>query len=275
MEKQIRKISQLNFKQNAPGFSSADIFHAEHDTEPFLVFTEFHMSRPIFGPHPHAGVSVMTYMLPDSDGSFINRDSRGDHSIIEPWGIHVTQAGAGVKHDEVPSVTGTDCHGFQIWINHAEEHRLVEPRAFHASSKDVPEYHTELVLLRVIQGSFQNLHSPIELLTKTSLFDVTLQPDAAIEFDAAEMAFVYLISGEIIVAGESIQDKAIVNSDKQGNKVKIQTGGKAANFIYACGKPHNEPIVYGGSFVMTTNEQMSLTKERLQLGEMGVLNPLQ
>lgn len=96
------------------GLKSVDAFHTEYDFEPFLVFTEFYMSRPIFGPHPHAGVSVMTYMLPDSKGSFLNRDSAGDESIIEPGGIHVTQAGSGIKHDETPTVLGVDCHGFQI-----------------------------------------------------------------------------------------------------------------------------------------------------------------
>jgi redox-sensitive bicupin YhaK (pirin superfamily) len=29
--------------------------------------------------------------------------------------------GSGVKHDEVPTVPGTDCHGFQTWINHAKQ----------------------------------------------------------------------------------------------------------------------------------------------------------
>ena len=189
MQKQIKKISNQQFKQNAVGFNSVDTFHSEYGFEPFLVFTEFHMDRPIFGPHPHAGVSVMTYMMPDSKGSFLNRDSRGDHSIIEPGGIHVTQAGSGVKHDEVPTVTGTDCHGFQIWINHADKDRLVEPKAFHAFSKDVPEFKSENVLIRIVQGQYQNLKSPIELVTKTTLFDVTLQPNTSIEFDAMEMAF--------------------------------------------------------------------------------------
>jgi hypothetical protein len=62
MKKAIKKTTPLSFKENAPGFRSIDIYHSKFDIEPFLVFTEFHMDRPIFGPHPHAGVSVMTYM---------------------------------------------------------------------------------------------------------------------------------------------------------------------------------------------------------------------
>jgi quercetin 2,3-dioxygenase len=274
MEKQISNISQLQFKENMAGFSSVDIFHAEHDIEPFLVFTEFHMDRPIFGPHPHAGVSVMTYMLPDSKGSFINRDSRGDHSIIEPGGIHVTQAGSGVKHDEVPSVRWIDCHGFQIWINHSEADRLVEPCAFHAVAHDVAAFHSDKIHVRVIQGVYQNKKAAIELVTKTSLFDVTLQPNSTLALDAREMVFIYVLSGEVIVQGKTISQQGLVRFKKEGNQVIVRTGEHAANFMYADGTPHHEPIVYGGPFVMTTQEQMTGTQKRLERGEMGVLNPL-
>lgn len=256
------------------GFTSVDLFHNEFDIEPFLVFTEFHMDKPIFGPHPHAGVSVMTYMMPDSKGSFLNRDSLGDHSIIEPGGIHVTQAGKGIKHDEVPSITGVDCHGFQIWINHSDKDRLVEPKAFHAFSKDVPEYISDNAKLRVIQGIYQNIASPIRLVTETLLFDVVLNPNSSIEFDTKEMAFIYVINGQIAIEDQEINSTSLVTFETKGNKINVKTGKQVSNFLFASGTPHNEPIVSGGPFVMTTRDQMIATHQRLQRGEMGILNPL-
>jgi redox-sensitive bicupin YhaK (pirin superfamily) len=213
-------------------------------------------------------------MLPDSEGSFLNRDSRGDHSIIEPGGIHVTQAGSGVKHDEVPSVTGTDCHGFQIWINHADKDRLVEPKAFHAVSDGVAEFRAEKTLVRVIQGVFQGLKAPFELVTKTTLLDVTLQPGASIELPAMEMAFIYLISGEMIVANKTVESTSLVTFEAHGDLVVVKAGPRTAHFMFASGMPHNEPIVPGGPFVMTTQEQMLETRSRLQRGEMGILDSL-
>ena len=274
MQKSIRKITPRAFETKIPGLTGIDMFHYEFDFEPFLVFTEFHMSRSFFGPHPHAGVSVMTYMLPDSQGSFLNRDSQGDHSIIEPGGVHVTQTGRGIKHDEVPTVNGVDCHGFQIWINHADKDRFIEPRAFHASSKDIPEYKTESVLIRVVQGKYGELESPIELVTKTSLFDITLQPHASIELDAKEMAFIYLMKGILNIDDSVIQGTAMVSFEKNGDRIFVKAGSAEANFIFASGTPHNEPIVHGGPFVMTSQEQMRITQQRLQRGEMGDLYPL-
>lgn len=43
--------------------------------------------------------------------------------------------------------------------------------------------------------------------------------------------------------------------------------------MFCTAKPLNEPIVYGGPFVMTTSEQMQITKQRLASGEMGDLKP--
>lgn len=274
MEKSIQRITRQVLQPNRLGFTSVDMFHTEFQFEPFLVFTEFHMDRPIFGPHPHAGISVMTYMMPDSTGSFLNRDSLGDHSIIEPGGMHVTQAGSGIKHDEVPTITGVDCHGFQIWINHADANRLVEPKAFHASAKEVPEWVEDAFVLRILQGSYRDLSSPIDLVTKTSLFDVTLQPNARLELPAAEMAFIYLLSGTVAVGGQHVSARAMINFTTEGNQVIVQAADETASFIYASGTPHHEPIVPSGPFVMTTDAQMVDTQLRLRRGEMGELDPL-
>jgi hypothetical protein len=54
----------------------------------------------------------------------------------------------------------------------------------------------------------------------------------------------------------------------------LRAGAAGAELMYASGTPHREPIVYGGPFVMTTQEQMHQTRLRLGRGEMGQLAPL-
>jgi quercetin 2,3-dioxygenase len=274
MYKTVKHSAQKKLKQNALGFSSVDNFNHELPIEPFLVFTEFHMSRPIFGPHPHAGVSVMTYMLPTSEGSFLNRDSHGDHSIIEPGGMHVTQAGSGIKHDEVPTIVGVDCHGFQIWINHADRDRLVAPRAYHAFAKDIKEYADDQMNVRVLQGEYKGLTAPFELVTKVVLLDVKLQPGATIDLSAMPMAFLYGLGGEGLLSGAKIEQNALVLLSDDGDRVQVTASERGLHFLFASGTPHQEPIVYGGPYVMTTDEQLSETKIRYAKGEMGILDPL-
>ncbi|BFP43437.1 pirin family protein [Flavobacteriaceae bacterium GF1] len=271
MEKQIKHISIKHFEQNRSGFSTVNHFNNEIPIEPFLAFTEYHMNRPIFGPHPHAGVSVITYIHPDSKGGFINRDSLGDHSIIDAGGVHVTQAGSGIQHDEVPETTGVDSHGFQIWVNHSDKNRLVAPKALHANSNQVPEVVTEGKKVRVIHGNYGNKRSILQMVTPVTLLDVYLEPYQEIELEGEEMTFVYVVSGSGEVAEETISSQHLVLFDEEGDTIKIKTAQDPINFTLASGKPHKEPIVYGGPYVMTSQEQLEAAKRRFGRGEMGEL----
>lgn len=273
MHKPIREHVPLSFKPAFPGLRGVDIMAHRYGIEPFLVLTEFHMERPVFGPHPHAGISVMTYMLPDSKGSFLNRDSQGDRSVIEPGGAHVTQAGSGIHHDEFPTVPGLDCHGFQIWIDHAADDRMVPPRAMHAFAKDIPEVRTAQHLVRVVAGSFDGHRSPFELVTPVTLLHVQLRSNETLTLSADSMAFVYVISGKGKTLDKSLLPQTLVTFAEGGDVVQVSAGAEGAEFLFATGTPHGTPIVYGGPFVMSNEEQMHQARLRLGRGEMGHLAP--
>lgn len=87
------------------------------------------------------------------------------------------------------------------------------------------------------------------------------------------MAFVYGLKGRGSSEGEIIQAQTLINYSLEGEKVTIHASDEELEFMFASGKPHNEPITYGGPFVMTTAEQMEETKRRYSRGEMGILEP--
>jgi quercetin 2,3-dioxygenase len=273
MNKTIAKKVDLKFKQAFPGLKGVDIMANSYPIEPFLVFTEFYMDKPVFGPHPHAGISVMTYMLPDSKESFINRDSQGDFSYIEPGGMHIMQAGSGMHHDEFPKITGNETHGFQIWINHADKNRFVSPKSMHASAGEVPEKITDDYKVRIVHGEFEGTSTNYKMVTPVNLFHIYLKPNKSISLDALPMAFVYGLNGKGNSEGETLQAQTLINYSLQGEKVTIHSLDEGMEFMFATGIPHNEPITYGGPFVMTTPEQMADTQRRYSNGEMGRLAP--
>ena len=275
MNKTIVKKIDLQFKQAFPGLKGVDIMANSYPIEPFLVFTEFFMEKPVFGPHPHAGISVMTYLLPDSKESFINRDSQGDFSYIEPGGMHIMQAGSGMHHDEFPKMTDHETHGFQIWINHADKDRFVEPRSMHASANEIPEKNTEDYKVRVVHGEFEGISPNYQMVTSVNLFHIYLMPKKTISLNAFPMAFVYGLNGKGHSGGEMIQAQTLVNYSLEGENVIINSFDEGLEFMFATGTPHNEPITYGGPFVMTTPEQMAETKRRYSNGEMGKLEAYQ
>jgi quercetin 2,3-dioxygenase len=272
MKKVIKKTA-LSFAVDFPGLNAVNIMAKDYPIEPFLVFTEFRMDRPVFGPHPHAGISVMTYILPDSQTGFINRDSNGDHSRMEPGGLHITQAGRGIHHDEFPEETGTPAHGFQIWINHADKDRFAEPKAMHAAAHEVPEVKTEDYRVRIVHGSYEGKSPQYSMLTAVTLLHIFLEPGKSIELAAGEMAFVYCLSGAGESEGLTFSAQNLLNFDAEGNFVHISGGANGCELMFGTGMPLHEPITYGGPFVATTPEQMTEMRRRHGRGEMGKLAP--
>ena len=87
------------------------------------------------------------------------------------------------------------------------------------------------------------------------------------------MAFAYGLKGQGSSEGATIQAQTLLNYSLEGEKVTISASNEGLEFMFATGTPHNEPITYGGPFVMTTAEQMAETQRRYARGEMGKLEP--
>lgn len=269
--KKVIKNTPLQFNQDFLGLKGITATARDYNIEPFLVFTEYYMSKQVFEPHPHAGVSVMTYMLPDSEESFINRDSLGNFNVVEPGGLHITQSGSGMHHDEFPRIENAETHGFQIWINHSEKNRWVEPKAIPVAANEVKEFKTDDYKVRLIHGKFDNEKSNYQMVTDVTLLHIYLQPNKTITLNADEMAFAFILNGSGNTDNSEFANHGIINFDTIGNQVVITAGENGLEFMFGTGEPLNEQIIYGGPFVMTTTEQMQETQLRARRGEMGKL----
>ena len=272
--KRVQRCVPHRFAEEIPGLRAVNLSASSLGIEPILVLTEFHMDRPIFGPHPHAGISVMTYLHPRSAGAFLNRDSLGDHSTIPPGGVHITQAGRGVHHDEVPLETGVSAHGFQIWFNHRAADRFVEPRAMHANAHEVPEVADARGRVRVLHGQYAGRAAPYRMVTAVTLLHVDLAPGATIALPAERMTFAYGLCGAALSDGQMLHPQTFMAFAVDGTQCEFIAGDDGGEFLFASAAPLDEPIVYGGPFVMTTAAQMRETQQRYAHGEMGTLDAL-
>ncbi len=269
--------ANLTQQNHGKGFLATDLSLQRFPIDPFIVATDFHMSQPFFPPHPHAGVSVLTYIFEDSDNAFINRDSFGDHSRIEPGGLHLTQAGNGIQHEEVPEVNGKDAHGLQLWVNHATKDRLVTAKAFHADKKDVPELHnTEGVRIRILLGELEGVKGAIQAVTPVTLLDAFADSGKKVTIDVPEgfNAWLFVIRG-----GGQLSDGTVLNAysvaifEDEGEQIVFTASENGVEFLFGMGKPLNEQNVFGGPFVMSSADQLLETKRRFGRGEMGKLAP--
>jgi len=238
MNKKVIKKTDTAFKPIAKGLKGTGFFARDFPIEPFLLFSEFRMSLQVFGPHPHAGVSVMTYMRPDSKESYINRDNLTGLSFIEPGGLQIMQAGSGMHHDEFPKVEGAETSGFQIWFNHSDKNRFVTPKSIHIDAKDVPEVASENALVRIVHGTYGGKSTTHKMVTDVDLLHIYLKPHKSITIATKPMAFVYGMEGSGTTENEKILPKTMINYSLEGDNITIKAGQEGLQFMLGSGNPH-------------------------------------
>lgn len=264
--------------QMTPSFASYGLrSDPSFSLDPFLNLDHFVMSEPTFPPHPHAGFSAVTYMFEDSAGAFVNRDSLGDRSLIEPGALHWTQAGRGMMHEEAPERPGVACHGLQMFVNLKDEHKRAAPAAYHASHSEVPDVRpTPGARVRVLAGAYDGVASPLgNLLTPITFLEVHLAPGAAVEVDAprAHNAFVMIVRGGGTVADVSVGAHEALLFARDADRVRFEGAAGGMQLLFGEGAPLDEPVVFGGPFAMTRLADIHDARERFARGEMGTLAP--
>lgn len=247
--------------------------------DPFLVASFFDMTGPTFPPHPHAGFTVATYLLPESESAFWNQDSTGFTNRIAPGGLHATVAGRGVLHEETNEQNGRSALGFQIWLDMKAADRLADPHPLSLEPGQVPELSENGATIRVLVGSSNGLTSPLRLPTPIRLVDVSLAASALFrqELDSAEQGFVWMVSGQLTFTSDAGQQTLsalqVAVLDRGPNDLNVVAGADGARFVVFVGTPLKAPVVMGGPFVGSTEAQIAQFWEDFHSGRMGHLTP--
>jgi redox-sensitive bicupin YhaK (pirin superfamily) len=252
--------------------------------DPFLGIDSYVMPQPFFPPHPHAGMSAVTLMLPEAEGGFINRDSLGDLSEIRPGDLHWTQAGSGMMHEEIPSQPGKAARGMQVFVNLARKDKQSAPKAFHIKRELMPSLQlNDSASLRVVAGHYANQTSPIsnesEWHTRVNMLDISLHANAqaTIQIDPSHNVFFVMRSGSLIVDdGQTLsaneQQGIAIFYEPGQTSINLNSGIESLRGVLFSGKPLNEPVVSKGPFTGNTVDDISVYIRRFQSGEMGRLN---
>lgn len=274
--RQLVRASRGSSASHGSAFSAIrltpDLFGAEGS--PWFNIDHFRMAGPTFPPHPHAGFSAVTYVLPYSANGMRNRDSRGDRSLIAPGGVHWTAAGRGIVHEEEPDTPGTMCEGFQIFVRQPPEQESAEPAIGHAEAQDIP--HLRLpggAAARLLAGSWDGIEAPIAPPSPLVMFDVTLSEGEVLEWTGPEgwTLSCYLFDGEVSIEGSDEQKAPLLLSfSRAGGVVTIQAKNHARLLLMA-GEPIDAAAYSNGPFLMSTAEAIQDAIERYRRGAMGSL----
>lgn len=218
-------------------------------------------------------------------GAFKHEDNKGHSGTIGPGDIQWMTAGRGIVHSEMPASNG-DNVGLQLWVNLSAKDKMTAVRkkrliaspdasrsifiniCIHAQpqyqelrEKDIPTARSPAgdVLVKVVAGKCYGVESAVFTATPTMFWDVRANGGAVFEekLPASYNAFVYVLEGTVQIGADQKQGEhgtcAILG---EGESVIVKAVTEYARFVVISGKPHNEPIVQHGPFVMNTNEEI-------------------
>ena len=226
--------------------------------DPFLMLDFFGSDDPSgyiagFPEHPHRGFETVTYMLA---GRMRHADNHGHEGVIETGGVQWMTAGRGILHSEMPEQTEGLMKGFQLWINLPRERKMGEPgyQEFDAATNPCEE--RDGAAVKVIAGATAlGTAGPIRAeATDARYFDVTLAPGGrfAEPLPAGHTAVLVVYEGGL-AEPEAAGVRVVVLGD--GERAEAVAGPQGARFLLLAGRPLNEPVAWGGPFVMNTREE--------------------
>jgi redox-sensitive bicupin YhaK (pirin superfamily) len=260
--------------------SGAHMLRAPHELiDPFLGIDSYTMPQPFFPPHPHAGMSAVSLMLPEAEAGFINRDSLGDHSVIRPGDLHWTQAGRGMMHEEVPEVNGKAARGLQIFVNMSRVNKQAAPAALKVKREDTPVIAFEGGQVRVVTGEFSGYSSPIaqdpRWLTRVNLLDITVKPGMSVDVPVVvgDNSFFVMRTGSLRAGDATLREPHGVFFSRTGQVARIEAGDTELRGVFLSGTPLNEPVFSGGPFTGNSAEDITAYRRAFTRGEMGNLQP--
>jgi redox-sensitive bicupin YhaK (pirin superfamily) len=158
-------------------------------------------------PHPHIGLSTVTYLF---EGEIFHRDSLGSAQAIRPGAINWMTAGRGIVHSERSPdsvrASGGPIHGLQLWVAMPSAVEEIAPSFSHHPASTLPELDDRGVRARVLAGSAYGVTAPIPVTSPLFYVEATLAAGMRIEVPPEhEERAVYVITGEARCGAASVR----------------------------------------------------------------------
>ena len=240
--------------------------------DPFLMLDEFRSDSPSdyiagFPDHPHRGFETVTYMLA---GRMRHGDNQGNSGLLTAGSVQWMTAGRGIVHSEMPEQEDGLMWGFQLWINLPAKDKMTAPRYQDIPPEDIPVVRrADGGTVKVVAGGFNGITGPVDAkATEPRFLDVTIPGGAGfgMAIKRAHAAFLYVISGDVMVARADPVKAGELAVLGEGGRVAVTAGDDGARFIFLDGKPLREPVAKYGPFVMNTPAELHQAFEDYNAG---------
>jgi redox-sensitive bicupin YhaK (pirin superfamily) len=127
--------------------------------------------------------------------------------------------------------------------------------------------------LRLIAGEHGESTGSIETLTNVFMSTLSLPAGASnrLTVPGGRQIFLYVVDGEVSVGGESVRAQHLIELDRDGDGVDIETTTDA-RLLFGHADVIDEPVVSHGPFVMNTRDEIATAIDDYQAGRFGGLD---
>jgi redox-sensitive bicupin YhaK (pirin superfamily) len=219
-------------------------------------------------PHPHIGLSTVTYLL---DGEITHRDSVGSFQPIRPGEVNWMTAGRGITHSERferARAEGGRMDGLQAWIALPDGKEEIEPGFAHFDAGELPVFDDTGVRGRLIAGDALGLRSAVPVHSPLFYLHLELADGALVPLpgEHPERA-VYVARGEVEAAGQVFgAGQMLVLAP--GATGAIRARGPAT--VMALGGAPVGPRYIEWNFVSSSRERIEQAKADWRAGRMAL-----
>lgn len=148
---------------------------------------------------------------------------------------------------------------------------MIPPSYQELPAAQVPVATAPGISVKVIAGKSMGVEAKVHTNSPIYYLDVSLDPSTTFEQEIPQgwTAFVYTLEGEATFAGQVVPPHATAVLQRNGDHLRVETGGTAARFVLVAGQPIGEPIVQHGPFVMNTTAEIEEAIRDFQMGVNG------
>ncbi len=222
-------------------------------------------------PHPHIGLSTVTYLL---EGRGHHRDSLGSDQVISPGDINWMTAGRGIVHSERTPCSEIEAknrsiHGIQVWVALPVEHEESEPAFFHYPKDQIPKFRINNFFdSSLLIGSYGENTSPVKTYSPTIFMELSAKNSGVttVSFKDEEIG-IFLVKGSAKINNQALAVNDIIIV-KDPSHIEFDLS-EESQFIVIGGSAFKEPRYIWWNFVSSSKERIREAAALWEKQEMG------
>lgn len=218
------------------------------------------------GPHPHAGLATVTWLV---EGSLLHKDSLGSEQPITAGQLNLMHAGHGIAHAEEQLSSGprraTTMHGIQMWVAQPDLTRHGAAGFEHHGT--LPQHEEPGGVATVLLGTLGAASSPARTDTPLLGAELVLQPGTTSTWGltrAYEHALVVLSGSVVVDDGVALVPGAVghLGTGRDELVLSALAGTEPTRLMLLGGEPFEAPIVMHWNYVGRSRAEMVEASEQ-------------